>query len=106
MSAGKLRILFLTPYYLPYVGGIERAIEKLSTELSKSSEVEKVAVSSGALITEFQNSSQAEESLIKLVNNREFRKKMGQEGQLVARKFTWKSCAEQHLQIYSELLSH
>ena len=39
-----LRIMFLTPYFRPYLGGIERAVEKLALQLQKSPEVEAVGV--------------------------------------------------------------
>ena len=39
-----LRVLFLTPYFRPYLGGIERAIEELSRHLRQSPEVEAVGV--------------------------------------------------------------
>jgi glycosyltransferase involved in cell wall biosynthesis len=39
-----LRILYLTPYYRPYLGGIERAIEELSRQISRSPSVEAVGV--------------------------------------------------------------
>ena len=39
-----LRVLFLTPYFRPYLGGIERAIEQLSFQIQKSPEVEAVGV--------------------------------------------------------------
>ncbi len=39
-----LRVLFLTPYFRPYLGGIERAIERLSFQLLGSPEVESVGV--------------------------------------------------------------
>ena len=39
-----LRILFLTPYFRPYLGGIERAIERLSFQLLDSPDVEAVGV--------------------------------------------------------------
>ena len=44
MSAPPLRVLFLTPYFRPYLGGIERAIEQLSFQVMKSDQVEAVAV--------------------------------------------------------------
>ena len=44
MSAPPLRVLFLTPYFRPYLGGIERAIEQLSFQVMKSEQVEAVAV--------------------------------------------------------------
>ena len=36
--------MFLTPYFRPYLGGIERAIEQLALELQKTSEVESIGV--------------------------------------------------------------
>lgn len=39
-----LRVLFLTPYFRPYLGGIERAIERLSFQLLDSPAVEAVGV--------------------------------------------------------------
>jgi glycosyltransferase involved in cell wall biosynthesis len=39
-----VRILFVNPYYKPYLGGIERVIEKLSQEFLADPEVEKVGV--------------------------------------------------------------
>ena len=39
-----LRVLFLTPYFRPYLGGIERAIEQLTFQIQKSQEVEAVGV--------------------------------------------------------------
>jgi len=39
-----LRVLFLTPYFRPYLGGIERAIEQLSFKLAESSSVEAIGV--------------------------------------------------------------
>ena len=39
-----LRVLFLTPYFRPYLGGIERAIEQLSFQLMQSPSVEAVGV--------------------------------------------------------------
>ena len=44
MSTAPLRVLFLTPYFRPYLGGIERAIEQLTFQIQKSSDVESVAV--------------------------------------------------------------
>ena len=43
-SQERARILFLTPYFRPYLGGIERAIEGLAEEYLAKSEVEKVGV--------------------------------------------------------------
>ena len=37
-------MLFLTPYFRPYLGGIERAIEQLSLQLMRSPVVEKIGV--------------------------------------------------------------
>jgi len=39
-----LRVLFLTPYFRPYLGGIERAIEQLSFQMQQSDSVEAVGV--------------------------------------------------------------
>ena len=39
-----LRVLFLTPYFRPYLGGIERAIEQLAFQLLESGEVVEVGV--------------------------------------------------------------
>lgn len=47
MSSKRLRVLFLTPYFRPYLGGIERAIEGLAFEYLKSPEVEAVGVLTG-----------------------------------------------------------
>jgi glycosyltransferase involved in cell wall biosynthesis len=44
MSSPPLRIMFLTPYFRPYLGGIERAIEQLSFKLMESPSVEAVGV--------------------------------------------------------------
>ena len=43
VSAG-LRVMYLTPYFRPYLGGIERAIEELSRQMQRSPEVEAVGV--------------------------------------------------------------
>ena len=43
-SGQPLRVLYLTPYYRPYLGGIERAIEELSHQIQRSPEVEAVGV--------------------------------------------------------------
>ena len=43
-DAPPLRVLFLSPYFRPYLGGIERAIERLSFQLLESSAVESVGV--------------------------------------------------------------
>jgi len=39
-----LRVLFLTPYFRPYLGGIERAIEQLSFQMQQSAAIEAVGV--------------------------------------------------------------
>ena len=44
MASTPLRVLFLTPYFRPYLGGIERAIEQLSFQMQQSSSVEAVGV--------------------------------------------------------------
>ncbi len=44
MGDPLLRVLFLTPYFRPYLGGIERAIEQLTFQIQKSGEVEAVGV--------------------------------------------------------------
>ena len=44
MTGHPLRVLFLTPYFRPYLGGIERAIEQLSFQLQQSGAVEAVGV--------------------------------------------------------------
>jgi len=44
VSDAPLRVLFLTPYFRPYLGGIERAIEQLTFQIQKSHQVEAVAV--------------------------------------------------------------
>ena len=44
MDNRPLRILFLTPYFRPYLGGIERAIEQLSFQMQQSDAVEAVGV--------------------------------------------------------------
>ncbi len=44
MADEPLRVLFLTPYFRPYLGGIERAIEELSHQIQKSPQVEAVGV--------------------------------------------------------------
>ncbi|HIM36808.1 MAG TPA: hypothetical protein EYM38_02120, partial [Dehalococcoidia bacterium] len=44
MEDPSLRVLFLTPYFRPYLGGIERAIEQLTFQLQKSGDVEAVGV--------------------------------------------------------------
>ena len=43
-GSAPLRVLFLTPYFRPYLGGIERAIERLSFGLLESPSVEAVGV--------------------------------------------------------------
>ena len=44
MASAPLRVLYLTPYYRPYLGGIERAIEELSHQIQQSPQVEAVGV--------------------------------------------------------------
>ena len=44
MANPPLRVLFLTPYFRPYLGGIERAIEQLSFQIQESDSVEAVGV--------------------------------------------------------------
>ena len=44
MKSGGMRVLFLTPYFRPYLGGIERAIEGLAFEYLASPRVEAVGV--------------------------------------------------------------
>ncbi len=44
MDSAPLRVMYLTPYYRPYLGGIERAIEELSHQILLSPEVEAVGV--------------------------------------------------------------
>ncbi len=44
MDSKPLRVLFLTPYFRPYLGGIERAIEQLSFQIQQSASVEAVGV--------------------------------------------------------------
>ena len=44
MDSAPLRVLYLTPYYRPYLGGIERAIEELSHQIQASPQVEAVGV--------------------------------------------------------------
>ena len=39
-----MRVLFVSPYFRPYLGGIERAIEELARELLTSPEIESVGV--------------------------------------------------------------
>ena len=44
MDSAPLRVLYLTPYYRPYLGGIERAIEELSHQIQRLPQVEAVGV--------------------------------------------------------------
>ncbi len=44
MDNTPLRVLFLTPYFRPYLGGIERAIEQLSFQMQQSDSIEAVGV--------------------------------------------------------------
>ncbi len=44
MRSAPLRVMYLTPYYRPYLGGIERAIEELSHQIQHSPQVEAVGV--------------------------------------------------------------
>ena len=44
MDSTPVRVLFLTPYFRPYLGGIERAIEQLSFQIQQSASVEAVGV--------------------------------------------------------------
>ena len=44
MARAPLRVMYLTPYYRPYLGGIERAIEELSHQIQQSPQVEAVGV--------------------------------------------------------------
>jgi glycosyltransferase involved in cell wall biosynthesis len=44
MASPPLRVLFLTPYFRPYLGGIERAIEQLSFQLMRRQAVAAVGV--------------------------------------------------------------
>ena len=44
MDSAPLRVMYLTPYYRPYLGGIERAIEELSHQIQQSPQVEAVGV--------------------------------------------------------------
>ena len=44
MANAPLRVLYLTPYYRPYLGGIERAIEELCHQIQRSQDVEAVGV--------------------------------------------------------------
>lgn len=50
MSEPPLRVLFLTPYYKPYLGGIERVIERLSAGMVQRPDVAAV----GVLTTHFE----------------------------------------------------
>ena len=44
MDSRPLRVMFLTPYFRPYLGGIERAIEQLSFQMQRSDAIEAVGV--------------------------------------------------------------
>ena len=44
MDSRPLRVMFLTPYFRPYLGGIERAIEQLSFQIQQSNAIEAVGV--------------------------------------------------------------
>ena len=44
MDNPPLRVLFLTPYFRPYLGGIERAIEQLSFQMQESPAIEAIGV--------------------------------------------------------------
>lgn len=44
MDNRPLRVLFLTPYFRPYLGGIERAIEQLSFQMQESPAIEAIGV--------------------------------------------------------------
>tara|TARA_B100000315_G_scaffold251060_1_gene285141 strand:+ start:70819 stop:72009 length:1191 start_codon:yes stop_codon:yes gene_type:complete len=44
VASTPLRVLFLTPYFRPYLGGIERAIEQLSFQMQQSASIEAVGV--------------------------------------------------------------
>ena len=44
MTSAPLRVMYLTPYYRPYLGGIERAIEELSHQIQQLPDVEAVGV--------------------------------------------------------------
>tara|TARA_B100001123_G_scaffold75918_2_gene85762 strand:+ start:2375 stop:3559 length:1185 start_codon:yes stop_codon:yes gene_type:complete len=44
VDSRPLRVLFLTPYFRPYLGGIERAIEQLSFQMQQSASIEAVGV--------------------------------------------------------------
>ncbi|HLZ71351.1 MAG TPA: glycosyltransferase family 4 protein [Dehalococcoidia bacterium] len=50
MNEPPLRVLFLTPYYKPYLGGIERVIERLSAGMRRRADVAAV----GVLTTHFE----------------------------------------------------
>jgi len=50
VTEAPLRVLFLTPYYKPYLGGIERVIERLSAGMLRRADVEAV----GVLTTHFE----------------------------------------------------
>jgi glycosyltransferase involved in cell wall biosynthesis len=47
VNSNRMRVLFLTPYFRPYLGGIERAIEGLAFEYLASPQVEAVGVLTG-----------------------------------------------------------
>jgi len=44
VGSKPLRVLFLTPYFRPYLGGIERAIEQLSFQMQQSDAIESIGV--------------------------------------------------------------
>ena len=44
MDSKPLRILFLTPYFRPYVGGSEWAIEQLSFQMQQLASIDAVGV--------------------------------------------------------------
>ena len=44
MNNNELKILFLTPYFRPYLGGIERAIEQLAYYLMNQPDISQIAV--------------------------------------------------------------
>jgi len=44
VDSRPLRVMFLTPYFRPYLGGIERAIEQLSFQIQQSNAIEAVGV--------------------------------------------------------------
>jgi len=44
VDSKPLRVLFLTPYFRPYLGGIERAIEQLSFQMQQSASIDAVGV--------------------------------------------------------------